>query len=56
MNPVIQILMERDGLTQQEAEQAIEETVDIMLQDPWNADEIMLNELGLEPDYLMDMF
>lgn len=50
--------MERDGMTQQEAEEYLDDVID-MVNDTDDFDEkedIFQYELGLEPDYLMDMF
>ena len=61
MEDIVKILMERDGLSHQEAQQMVEEcrqrlqdeaipTGDIEL-----AEEILAEELGLELDYMMDL-
>lgn len=56
MERAIQILMERDGYTEQEAKDLIEETQnEILNSDPFEADDIIMNDLGLEPDYLLDI-
>lgn len=56
MNRVVKILMDRDGITRKEAEELIEETRDeILANDSFYADDIILNNLGLEPDYIMDI-
>lgn len=57
MNRVIKILMERDGLSEEEARVLINETRDeiIMLDNPFEADNIIMDYLGLEPDYLEDI-
>lgn len=53
---VKEILMKRDGLTEQEAEDLIEETQEMLFEaDPWEADSIMASQLGLEPDYIFDI-
>lgn len=58
MNKVIEILMKRDGLDEEEARALVEETRDeiISLDDPMEADNIMMDYLGLEPDYILDIF
>lgn len=53
MNRVVAILMERDGNTEQEAVDRINECRDAMLESG-DEDEIMYH-LGLEPDYIMDV-
>lgn len=56
MEQVIKILMERDGNTREEAESRIQETRELLLSsDPWESDQIMADELGLEPDYIFDI-
>lgn len=56
MNRVVKILMDRDGITRKEAEELIEETrEEILANDSSYVDDIILNNLGLEPDYIMDI-
>ena len=57
MNRVVEILMKRDGISEDEARALVRETRDelIMLDNPFEADEIIENYLGLEPDYLFDI-
>ena len=57
MNRVVEILMKRDGISEDEASALVRETRDelIMLDNPFEADEIIENYLGLEPDYLEDL-
>lgn len=57
MNRVVEILMKRDGISEDEARALVRETRDelIMLDNPFEADEIIENYLGLEPDYLEDI-
>lgn len=56
MNRIINILMERDGLPREEAIILINETKEMILEtdDIWEADAILMEQLGLEPDYLKD--
>lgn len=54
-NSVIEILMRRDELTRQEAEEVIEEVRELMIENPDDAAEILMDELGLEMDYLFDI-
>ena len=49
---VIQILVDRDGIDREEARMLINETIDEIIQNPMEADEIIMDYLGLEPDYL----
>lgn len=56
MNIVTKILMERDGLTRAAAEELINETrEEILASDPWEIEDILMNNLGLEPDYIFDI-
>lgn len=57
MNRVVEILMKRDGVSEEEARALVRETRDelIMLDNPFEADEIIENYLGIEPDYLEDI-
>lgn len=49
--------MERDGMSRSEAKDLVEETMDMLISaDPFEADEIIADMLGLEPDYIMDIF
>ena len=58
MNKVIEILMKRDDIDEEEARALVEETRDeiISLDDPMEADNIIMDYLGLEPDYILDIF
>lgn len=56
MNKVVKILVERDGITRREAEELVKETRDALSScDPWEAEEIISDYLGLELDYLFDI-
>lgn len=52
MNKIVEILMERDGISEEDARALIEETRDEIMCNPENSDEIIQDYLGLEPDYL----
>ena len=48
--------MERDDMSENDALKLIDETRELMLNsDPTDADEIMADMLGLEPDYIFDI-
>jgi len=59
-NRVVRILMHRDGLTEKEAVSRVEDTASEIYDaiegtscmDP---EDIMMEELGLEPDYMFDI-
>jgi hypothetical protein len=56
MEKIVEILMKRDGMTYADAKDLVNETRNLLLtSDPWDADEIMADMLGLEPDYIMDL-
>ena len=56
MDYVVEILIRRDGLTKSEAQDLVRETRELLLtSDPWEADQIMADQLGLEPDYILDI-
>lgn len=60
MEKIISILMKRDGLSFEEARRQCESTVTevrmaIASGDFLLAEELMMSDLGLEPDYLMDI-
>ena len=50
MNRIIKILMERDGMSEQEARDLFKETRDeiLMLDDPFEAEDVIVDYLGLE--------
>lgn len=55
MNKVVEILMRRDELTEDEAMDLVEETRDAIIGDPDCAEEIIEDYLGLEMDYIFDI-
>lgn len=56
MNRIIEILMRRDEMTLSEATALVDEVREIILDsEPFEADEILMDELGLEPDCLIDL-
>lgn len=60
MEKIISILMKRDGISFEEARRLCEDVVDeihmaIASGDYMLAEELMMSDLGLEPDYLMDI-
>ncbi len=56
MNRVVKILIDRDGMNEEDARILAKETADEILCNPDYADEIIEDYLGLEPDYLEDLF
>lgn len=58
MNRVVEILVERDGLTVTEATAQLENVREMLSEcdfDPAESEEIISSELGLEMDYLLDI-
>lgn len=58
MNRVVKILMECEGLSREEAEDRLNEVREMLEEcnyDPEESEEIISSELGLEPDYIMDV-
>ena len=54
-NEVVRILMERDGMSKAEAQERFEEVSEMLAEaDPWDVEDILADELGLEMDYLFD--
>ena len=48
--------MRCDDMTKSEAESLVEETREALLSgDPYEAEDIIADYLGLEPDYIMDI-
>ena len=61
MNRLKSIIMKRDGLTSEEADSLLEEVREMMNDamaygDVQEAEDIFTDELGLEPDYIVDLF
>ena len=55
-NEIVRILMKRDGLSREEAIERVEEVREMISEaDPWEAEDIMADELGLEMDYIFDI-
>lgn len=56
MNLVVEILMKRDNMTEQEAIDLVRETKEDLLNSPCSdGADIIMDNLGLEPDYIMDI-
>ena len=55
MNPIIKILMERDEMSKQEATELYNQVQEMIMENPMEAEDIMLLELGLEMDYIFDI-
>lgn len=55
MNRVINILMKRDDIEYEDARSLVKETKDEIISNSIDANEIIKDYLGLEPDYLEDI-
>ena len=58
MDKIIEILMRRDVYTKDEAISLLNEVKDMMKDcnyDPEESERIFMEELGLEPDYIIDL-
>ena len=58
MNRVVKILMNRDGMTENEATSCLDDVRKMLAEcnyDIEEAEDIIYSELGLEPDYIMDI-
>lgn len=58
MNAIVDILVKRDGISRKEAEAVVENIRERILSgeiDVFDIDDVMMNELGLEPDYILDL-
>jgi predicted metallopeptidase len=56
MEDIVKLLMKRDRISRQEAQDLVDETIELLLvADIWESDEIVAGQLGLEPDYIMDL-
>lgn len=55
MESIIEILMERDGMTESEAVDLVEECRALIFEEGLDPEEVLYEHLGLEPDYLYDL-
>lgn len=55
MTELKKVLMSRDGLSDQEAQELIDMMRNMVLNDGYFPDDILLDYAGLEPDYLEDL-
>jgi hypothetical protein len=54
MESILEVLMRRDGLTKDEAQERIDEAKQMVL-DGDDPEEVVHYEFGLEPDYIFDI-
>lgn len=60
MDSITEVLMRRDGLSEEDAKREVEDFKadiedSIMSGDLEDIEDVLMNDLGLEPDYLMDI-
>ena len=60
MDSITEVLMRRDGLSEEDAKREVEDFKadiedSIMSGDLEDIEDALMNDLGLEPDYLMDI-
>ena len=55
MTELKQAIMQRDGLTSEEADELIYNAREMVLEDGMDPEEVLLEEFGLEPDYIFDL-
>ena len=55
MEEIIKIVMENQELTYEEAKALVDETTEEMHASPEDAEYILMDYLGLDPDYLIDL-
>ena len=54
VDSILEVLMRRDGLSEEEAQERIEEAKQMVL-DGEDPEEVVRYEFGLEPDYIFDI-
>lgn len=52
---LLEVLMRRDRMTRDEAQDAIDEARELVLDEGMDPDEVLREEFGLEPDYVFDL-
>lgn len=52
----VKVLMRRDGISKVDAIALVKQTLRECAANPFEADEIWMNNLGLEPDYMFEFF
>jgi hypothetical protein len=55
MSELMQIIIERDGLTREEAAQAIAYARHLVHNEGCDPEGVLQDEFGLEPDYIFDL-
>lgn len=55
MTELKRVLMKRDGLSSKDADTIIQEARELVLEYGEDPEDVLLEELGLEPDYIFDL-
>lgn len=55
MESLKQVLMRRDDMSSEEADEMIQEARERVLNDGENPEDVLQEEFGLEPDYVFDL-
>jgi len=55
MTDLKKVLMDRDDLTEWEAQELIDMMRDLVLNEGYHPDDVLMEHAGLEPDYLEDL-
>lgn len=51
-NDVIKLVSNINEISFDEAKELVNETISMMIDEPWSASEIIMDQLGIEPDYI----
>lgn len=52
---VAEIISKRDSIPIKQATELVEETAELLNERPWDAEDILADNLGLEMDYIFDL-
>lgn len=55
MTELVKVLMERDGMTLEDAMEAVANARKLVVDEYADPEEVLLEEFGLEPDYIFDL-
>ena len=55
METLKEVLMRRDEMTSKEADEIIQEMRNMVMEDGEDPEEVLMNMVGLEPDYIFDI-
>lgn len=49
---VIKLVANIHEISFDEAKELVDETIEMMIDEPWSASDIIMDQLGIEPDYI----